>query len=188
MKPFPLLLLVAALGSGCASTGAVPRPFPTPRSGMPPPPAAGDAPAGPVMPASGAAIAETALGLAGTPYRLGGSDPQGFDCSGLVQYVLALHGVGAPRIVEEQVQLGRRIDEDEIQPGDLIFFAVDSRKASHVGIAIDAEQFVHAPRSGQVVRVDALSAPYWQKRYKQARRLEGLPSGGAMLTLGDETP
>jgi cell wall-associated NlpC family hydrolase len=136
----------------------------------------------------GAAIARTALGLRGIPYRLGGSDLEGFDCSGLVQYVLAQHGVSVPRVVDDQVELGREIDDEEIRPGDLIFFAVDSRKPSHVGIAIGGEQFVHAPRTGQRVRVDALSSPYWRERYKEARRLDSLSSGGAMLTLGDEAP
>jgi cell wall-associated NlpC family hydrolase len=189
MKRLLMFAVAAALGSGCASTGAVPRPFPTPGSGPPAPPAVESAPSGTLpLPAHGAAIAQTALGLAGTPYRLGGSDPKGFDCSGLVQYVLARHGLGAPRVVDEQVQLGRRIGEDEIQPGDLIFFAVESRRASHVGIAIDGETFVHAPRTGQRVRVDQLNAPYWRQRYRQARRIEGLPSGGPMLSLGDEAP
>ena len=195
MKRCLMLALSAAVASGCAGTGAVPRPFPTPgpdpapRAEVPAAPAVEDAaPGRPPLPADGTSIAETALGLTGTPYRLGGSDPKGFDCSGLVQYVLARHGVGVPRVVDDQVQLGRKVDNDEIRPGDLLFFAVESRRASHVGIAIDGERFVHAPRTGQRVRVDALGAPYWRKRYRQARRIEGLPSGGAMLTLGDEAP
>ena len=204
MKPSPspyglLTMLVAGwaavLATGCASTGAVPRPFPVPGRAEAPPPAtprpADIDPASPESPApatGGDAIARTALGLRGIPYRLGGSDLEGFDCSGLVQYVLAQHGVTVPRIVDDQVELGREIDDEEIRPGDLIFFAVDSRKPSHVGIAIGREQFVHAPRTGQRVRVDALSSPYWRERYKEARRLDSLSSGGAMLTLGDEAP
>ena len=188
--------LSSLLAGGCASTGAVPRPFPLPGSGTPA--AFPDAPpvAGPSSDdasadgrSRGESLARTALGFAGTPYRLGGSDPGGFDCSGLVQYVLARHGVGVPRVVEDQAQLGREVGDDEIRPGDLVFFAIGSRKPSHVGIAIDGERFVHAPRSGQRVRVDALSAPYWRKRYREARRIEpGPASGGPMLSLGDEAP
>jgi cell wall-associated NlpC family hydrolase len=122
------------------------------------------------------------------PYRSGGAGPEGFDCSGLVQYVMAQHGLGVPRVVEDQAHLGREVDSEQIQPGDLIFFAVDSRRPSHVGIAIDAERFVHAPKTGQHVRVDALSSPYWRDRYVEARRLETVPSGGPVLTLGDESP
>ena len=169
--------LVAAMGTGCASSGAVPRPFPTPggpaaRADTPPadattPPA--DATADHARPA-GPSIADTALGLQGVPYRLGGTDPSGFDCSGLVQYVLARYGVSAPRVVREQFQLGRSV-RDDIRPGDLIFFAVNSRRASHVGIALDGDRFVHAPATGQSVRVDSLSSSYWRARYAGARRV-----------------
>lgn len=179
-------LLVTAAG-GCGATTAVPRPFPTPRDAGAPETRDGAVP-GDEFGLDRHAVARTALSLTGAPYRLGGADPNGFDCSGLVQYVFAQHGVGAPRVVEQQVQLGRRIDEDEIGPGDLVFFKVDSRRPSHVGIAIGAGRFVHAPRTGSRVRVEALDAPYWRKRYAEARRLDPLPSGGAVLTLGDEAP
>ena len=122
------------------------------------------------------------------PYRSGGASPDGFDCSGLVQYVMAQHGLGVPRVVEDQARLGREIDEDRIQAGDLIFFAIDSRRPSHVGIALDAERFVHAPKTGQHVRIDTLSSTYWRDRYVEARRVETVPSGGAVLPFGDESP
>ena len=168
----------------CGATTAVPRPFPVPGGSGSRAPWPDDE----IFGREGHAIAETALSLTGKPYRLGGADPSGFDCSGLVQYVFAQHGLGTPRVVEEQVQLGRRLEADEIGPGDLVFFKVDSRRPSHVGIAIDGTRFVHAPRTGSRVRVDALDAPYWRKRYVEARRIEGPPSGGAVLTLRDEAP
>ena len=168
----------------CGATTAVPRPFPVPGSSD----SRTASPEDEIPGIEGRAVAETALSLTGRPYRLGGSDPTGFDCSGLVQYVFAQHGFGTPRVVEQQVQLGRRLDTDEIGPGDLVFFRVDSRRPSHVGIAIDATRFVHAPRTGSRVRVDALDAPYWRKRYVEARRIEAPPSGGAVLTLRDEAP
>lgn len=168
----------------CGATTAVPRPFPVPgASGSRTP-----SPADEILAIEGQAVAETALSLTGRPYRLGGADPSGFDCSGLVQYVFAQHGLGTPRVVDQQVQLGRRLEPDEIGPGDLVFFKVDSRRPSHVGIAIDETRFVHAPRTGSLVRVDALDAPYWRTRYAEARRIEIPPSGGAVLTLRDETP
>ena len=178
-------VLLAATTSACASTGGIPRPFPTPGP-------AASAPATdnvePIPQAEGAAIARTALGLRGVPYRSGGAGPEGFDCSGLVQYVMARHGLGVPRVVEDQARLGQEVASERIQPGDLIFFAVDSRRPSHVGIAIDAERFVHAPKTGQHVRVDALSSRYWRDRYVEARRMETVLSGGPVLTLGDESP
>jgi len=180
------MVLAAAMTAACASSGAVPRPFPTAGGPTDVPPRIDES--APIGDATGAAIARTALGFRGVAYRSGGADPDGFDCSGLVHYVTAQHGLGVPRIVEDQARLGREIDLDEIRAGDLVFFAVGSRGPSHVGIAIDAERFVHAPKTGQHVRVDALSSPYWRDRYVEARRLETVSSGGAVLTLGNESP
>ena len=88
------------------------------------------------------------------PYRNGGSDPSGFDCSGFVQWVFAQHGVPLPREVREQFRGGQKIDPRDVQPGDLVFFETVSRGASHVGVAIGGDQFVHAPSSRGVVRVE----------------------------------
>src|SRR3954462_8247192 len=120
-----------------ATTGATPRPFPTPRPSTP----AGAANAPHLKPSatadSGAAIAYsitgTALGLRGTPYRNGGSDPSGFDCSGFVSYVFGQNGVPVPRTVGEQYRAGREVS-GAIEPGDLVFFTTVTRGASHVGI------------------------------------------------------
>ena len=62
------------------------------------------------------------LAFQGTPYRAAGADPSGFDCSGLIQYVFWQHGVALPRDVAEQFRAGRQVDDDRIQPGDLVFF------------------------------------------------------------------
>lgn len=114
----------------------------------------------------------------GTPYRLGGTDPvEGFDCSGLVQYVYAYYGIAVPRDVRSQYLAGLK-EVDEILPGDLLFFATEQRDASHVALAINSRQFVHAPNSRGVVRVENLSSGYWNKRYLGARRvLDGRVTG-----------
>jgi cell wall-associated NlpC family hydrolase len=116
-------------------------------------------------------VSGTALGLRGTPYRNGGTDPNGFDCSGFVWYVFAQHGVALPRIVEDQYQAGMKIDPADLEPGDLVFFSTVTRGASHVGIAIGGDSFVHAPSSTGVVRVERLSASYWAARFIGAKRV-----------------
>jgi cell wall-associated NlpC family hydrolase len=155
------VLTLAGLGAGCASSGAVPRPFPSPR-GSP----------GPIGSIDGHALATTALGLQGVPYRAGGTDPSGFDCSGLVQYVFAQHAIGMPRIVRDQFEAGRGVDARDLRPGDLVFFVTSGGDVSHVGIAIGGERFVHAPNARGAVRVESLEASYWRDRYAGARRVE----------------
>jgi cell wall-associated NlpC family hydrolase len=121
----------------------------------------------------GRKVAEFALGFRGVPYRLGGTDPTGFDCSGLVQYVFAQYGITVPRIVEEQYEVGDKIDSSDIKPGDLLFFNTkrSGNGASHVGIAIGVDSFVHAPNSAGVVRIETLNSSYWGTRYLGARRI-----------------
>lgn len=139
----------------------------------PPPTVSPDAPVGTSgsAPATGYAIAGTALGLRGSPYRNGGTDPSGFDCSGFIWFVFAQHGIGVPRTVGEQFQLGVGVSADALEPGDLLFFSTDAAGASHVGLAIGGDEFVHAPSSRGIVRVERLTASYWAARYVGARRL-----------------
>ena len=120
----------------------------------------------------GALALATALDLRGVPYRNGGSDPSGFDCSGLVQWAFARNGRALPREVREQFLVGREIDSDDVKPGDLLFFDTGSNGASHVGIALDHETFVHAPRTNGVVRIERYTSNYWSRRYLGARRVE----------------
>ena len=178
-----LLGLLAAGSTACATSGAIPRPFPgapvAHAPNAPPAPNAPDAldapvaPYAPLAPFDGRAVAQFALGFRGVPYRLGGSDPAGFDCSGLVQYVFAQYGVSVPRVVEQQYVVGEKIKPSEIKPGDLIFFNTTSwgSNASHVAIAIGPDSFVHAPNSTGVVRVETLGSAYWGARYVGARRV-----------------
>ena len=113
----------------------------------------------------------TALDLRGTPYRNGGADPHGFDCSGFTQYVFARAGKPLPRATSEQFMVGIPISLGEQQPGDLIFFTTTAPGASHVGIALGGDGFVHAPSSRGVVRVESLTVPYWSSRLIGIRRL-----------------
>jgi cell wall-associated NlpC family hydrolase len=112
-----------------------------------------------------------ALQLRGTPYRNGGADPAGFDCSGFVQYVFAQHGVIVPRKVMEQYRAGTEVPPSQLQAGDLVFFTTVAPGASHVGIALGGDEFVHAPSSTGEVRVERMSAAYWSTRFVGARRV-----------------
>jgi cell wall-associated NlpC family hydrolase len=112
-----------------------------------------------------------ALSLRGAPYRNGGNDPAGFDCSGLVKYVFEQHGVAMPRDTRRQFEVGQEVDPSALEPGDLVFFTTVAPGASHVGIVVGGDQFVHAPNSAGVVRVEYLSSQYWSSRFVGARRV-----------------
>jgi len=165
-------LAITILCSACASTGAVPKPFPMPaRAGTPeagPENASVPAPTG--REPDWYALVGTALDLRGVRYRDGGTNPEGFDCSGFTQYVFARHGVALPRAVHEQYRIGRDV-RDDLAPGDLLFFTTAGPGASHVAISVGGDEFVHAPSSTGVVRVEHLSARYWAQRFLGARRV-----------------
>ena len=166
------VIVMAAVASACASSnGAVPRPFPVPgeRAASRPAPLPERPPAVGVL--DGYALVGTALSLRGAPYRNGGSDPNGFDCSGFTQYVFAQFGVALPREVREQYHEGKSIDPADLAPGDLVFFSTTDPGVSHVAIVVGGDQFVHAPSSSGVVRVERLSSSYWSPRYVGARRI-----------------
>jgi cell wall-associated NlpC family hydrolase len=173
-----LCVSLAIAATGCASSGAVPRPRPFPGAANPPgepstgegtPPVVAVPPStAPTLPSG---VVATALTFRGTPYRNGGSDPTGFDCSGFVQWVFAQHGTRLPREVRDQFRRGHEVDDDAILPGDLVFFETVSKGASHVGIAIGGDEFVHAPSSRGVVRVERFTSSYWSQRWVGARRV-----------------
>jgi cell wall-associated NlpC family hydrolase len=177
-----ILATTACLLAGCASSGAVPRPFPLPAgsppsAGTPAPPAEprGGGTGRPAAVANGYSISATALSLRGAPYRNGGEDPAGFDCSGFVKYVFEQHGLAMPRDTRRQFDVGVDVGAAGLEPGDLVFFSTVAPGASHVGIAVGGDQFVHAPSTTGVVRVEHLSAQYWASRFVGARRVGATP-------------
>ena len=122
----------------------------------------------------GNSLVDAALAFRGVPYRNGGAEPDGFDCSGFTQYVFGQFGIALPRDTRQQYGEGKAVDAEDLAPGDLLFFTTVARGPSHVAIAIDRDRFVHAPSSTGVVRVERLSSSYWNRRYLGARRVKGL--------------
>lgn len=119
-----------------------------------------------------------AMGLLGVPYKRGGSSTEtGFDCSGFVRYMYETSvGRLLPRRADEQAAATDKIDRNELNPGDLVFFNTMRRTFSHVGIYLGDGKFIHAPSTGKTVRVDDLRAAYWTKRFTGARRVKETPA------------
>lgn len=107
-----------------------------------------------------------------TPYRYGGLDRNGVDCSGFVYLTFRdRFGMQLPRTTEAQTELGERVDRDNLLPGDLVFFKTGSgSNGLHVGIYDKDDQFIHASTSQGVIR-SSLDNVYWKRAYWQARRI-----------------
>lgn len=117
-----------------------------------------------------------AMSLLGTPYRWGGSSPEGgFDCSGLVSYVFRTAlGIELPRVSREMASItnGQAIERSALSVGDLVFFGRNGKRVDHVGIYVGEGRFLHAPSRGKDVRVDTLASGYWSGKFLSARRVE----------------
>jgi cell wall-associated NlpC family hydrolase len=155
-------LLVGSGGTGPAAAGA----------------AAGVADAGVEVVQVGAA-APTAVAVAerylGTPYHWGGASPQtGFDCSGLAQYAYAQQGVHLPRVAVDQFHVGVPVTREQLEPGDLVFFQDSTGYVHHEGIYLGGGRFLHAPHTGDVVKVSSLSEPYYAEQFAGGRRVAEL--------------
>jgi peptidoglycan DL-endopeptidase CwlO len=120
-------------------------------------------PAPPPTHSSVVAIAERYLGV---PYRWGGASPSGFDCSGLVMYVYAQVGVSLPHSSYSQYGMGSAVSRSDLQPGDLVFFD----GLGHVGIYVGGNSFIHAPHTGDVVKISSISG-WYSSTYVGARRI-----------------
>ena len=123
-------------------------------------------------PVTGADILAETEQYLGIRYVHGGESPKGFDCSGLIYYVLRTLGYSAPRSVAAQARMGTPVGNDLLQPGDLVFFAtLGGKSPTHVGIYAGDGQFLHAPNSRSKVSYGDLTSGYWLKCYIGARRL-----------------
>lgn len=113
----------------------------------------------------------TAMSLLNTHYRYGGSSPEeGFDCSGLVAYVVdSVANERLPHNTASLAQISRPVHKDKLKAGDLVFFNTLNKPNSHVGIYLGDGLFINAPSSGGQVRIDALGSRYFAQRFDGAR-------------------
>ena len=123
--------------------------------------------AAPVPDARYGGVVGIAMHFLGVPYRWGGADPSGFDCSGFSMYVFAQVGVSLPHHAASQYGLGTPVSQDQLQAGDLVFF----NGLGHMGIYIGGGQFIHAPHTGDFVKISSLSDSWYAATYVGARRI-----------------
>ncbi len=130
--------------------------------------------AAPSLPDRASELVLTALTFIDLPYQRGGvSADSGFDCSGFTRHIFQTSlGLALPRRVDEQASAHGlvKVLRERIEPGDLVFFNTLKRTFSHVGIYVGEGRFIHAPRSGGVVRMESMNVAYWRNRFTGARR------------------
>ena len=162
-RHFAAVLAVVAIGvTGCSSPPRGPEDATGAR--VPPPGTAQ------IADAARAQVVFTAMQMVGVPYRWGGSTPQGFDCSGLVQFAYSNAGLRLPRTTAAQLDATAPVTLENAQAGDLLFFR-DGGRTSHVAIYLGEGRFVHAPSTGKQVSLDSFGSTYWRMRFARAGRV-----------------
>jgi len=114
-------------------------------------------------------LIRTSMKYIGVPYVWGGTSPNGFDCSGFTMRMFQYMGINIPRTADIQYSQGSKIRRSDLLPGDLIFFETYTSGASHVGIYIGNNSFIHASSSGGVT-ISSLLTSYYSSRYYGACR------------------
>lgn len=138
------------------------------------------------MAVSGQDIVNYLLQFKGTPYVWGGSDPSGFDCSGLMQYGFKHFGIDLNRTTYDQIGQGQAIGMKGLRPGDLVFFDTDKNTAGpdHVGIYMGDGKMFHTPRPGKAAEIVDMTQGYYMDRFMGGRRMDGVTPSGASSSDG----
>jgi cell wall-associated NlpC family hydrolase len=123
-------------------------------------------------------VVATAAATMGTAYRLGGTTTEGFDCSGLIQYAYAQHGVSLPRVSADQARAGEKVDRNlsALEPGDILTFSSTGGPVTHVGLYVGEGRFIHSASRGVQLSLLSPDDPYgkwWYARWVGARRVIG---------------
>jgi cell wall-associated NlpC family hydrolase len=126
--------------------------------------------------AAPSATAQNAIAVAsqflGSPYHFGGASPAtGFDCSGLAQYAYGQSGVTLPRVAADQYNVGQPVDRASLAPGDLVFFRDSTGYIHHEGMYLGNDRFLHAPHTGDVVKISSLDDSYYAGQFAGGRRM-----------------
>ena len=117
-------------------------------------------------------IISTAKAQIGKPYRYGGTSPKtGFDCSGLINFSYKKAGLTVPRTTTQLYKTSSPVKKKHLKRGDLVFFRINRRTISHVGLYLGNGKFVHAPSSGKRVNIANMNDKYWRHRFSRGGRI-----------------
>ena len=121
-------------------------------------------------------MVQSALEAMGTPYKWGGTDRNGFDCSGLIQFAYEDNGLLVPRVSRDQARVGMQVERSvaSLLPGDILGFSVEGGGVTHVGLYVGDDRFIHSASGG--VKLSSLTATdtesrWWQRRWVTVRRI-----------------